>query len=163
MGAYEQDERIRINGLEGANTTGYKVNAHEIKPGAVYQDTDVKVTAFLVEHGSWPEAYGFRFGTVNKRIVVSGDTRPSESVIKACDGCDVLIHEVYSGYGGTSEKNPDEWMKCMTAFHTSSQELGGRGHEGRREDAYGYAPRAVGAFQPNRYGQQHQEGLRRDG
>lgn len=123
--AYEQDERIRINGLEGANTTGYKVNAHEIKPGAVYQDTDVKVTAFLVEHGSWPEAYGFRFDTVNKRIVVSGDTRPSESVIKACDGCDVLIHEVYSGYGGTSEKNPEEWMKYMTAFHTSAQELGG--------------------------------------
>jgi len=61
--AYEQDEDIRIRGLEGANTNGYKVNAHEIKPGVVYQDGAVKVTAFPVEHGSWREAYGFLFET----------------------------------------------------------------------------------------------------
>jgi ribonuclease BN (tRNA processing enzyme) len=122
--AYEQDTRIRINGLEGANRTGYKVNVHEINPGVVYQDANVKVTAFLVEHGSWPKAYGYRFETVHKTIVISGDTRPSKSVIDACNGCDVLIHEVYSGYGGTSQKSPEEWMKYMAAFHTSAEELG---------------------------------------
>jgi ribonuclease BN (tRNA processing enzyme) len=122
--AYEQDTRIRINGLEGANRTGYKVNAHEIKPGVVYQDANVKVTAFLVEHGGWPEAYGYRFETADKTIVISGDTRPSKGVIDGCNGCDVLIHEVYSGYGGTSQKSPEEWMKYMAAFHTSAQELG---------------------------------------
>ena len=122
--AYEQDEDIRVRGLEGANITGYKVNAHEIKAGVVYQDANVKVTAFPVEHGSWREAYGFLFETANKKIVISGDTRPSQNVINACDGCDVLIHEVYSGYGGTSEKNPEEWMKYMAAFHTSAKELG---------------------------------------
>jgi ribonuclease Z len=122
--AYEQDIRIRINGLEGANRTGYKVNVHEINPGVVYQDANVKVTAFLVEHGSWPRAYGYRFETPHKTIVISGDTRPSKSVIDACNGCDALIHEVYSGYGGTSQKNPEEWMKYMAAFHTSAEELG---------------------------------------
>src|SRR6266853_284662 len=122
--AYEQDTRIRINGLEGANRTGYKANVHEINPGVVYQDANVKVTAFLVEHGSWPEAYGYRFETAHKTIVISGDTRPSKGVIDACNGCDVLIHEVYSGYGGTSQKSPEEWMKYMAAFHTSAQELG---------------------------------------
>jgi hypothetical protein len=35
--AYEQDENTRIHGLEGANTTGYKVNPHEITPGVVYR------------------------------------------------------------------------------------------------------------------------------
>lgn len=122
--AYELDTSIRINGLEGGNATGYKVNAHEIKPGIVYQDANVKVTAFLVEHGSWPEAYGYRFETAGKTIVISGDTRPAKNVIHACNGCDVLIHEVYSGYGGTSQKSPEEWMKYMAAFHTSAQELG---------------------------------------
>jgi ribonuclease BN (tRNA processing enzyme) len=122
--AYEQDIRIRIEGLEGANKTGYKVNAHEIAPGAVYQDANVKVTAFLVDHGSWTQAYGYRFDAGGKTIVISGDTRPSEGVIKACDGCDVLVHEVYSGYGGTSQKTPEEWMKYMAAFHTSAEELG---------------------------------------
>lgn len=122
--AWEQDEDIRIHGLEGDNTTGYKVSAHEIKPGLIYKDEFVSVTAFAVEHGSWREAYGFVFETGGKRIVISGDARPTESVSKACAGCDALVHEVYSGYGGTSQKTPEEWMKYMRAFHTSGEELG---------------------------------------
>ncbi|HEV2113639.1 MAG TPA: MBL fold metallo-hydrolase [Terriglobales bacterium] len=122
--AYEQDEDIRIRGLEGANANGYKVNAHEIKPGIIYKDEHVSVTAFPVKHGSWREAYGFVFEAGGKRIVISGDTRPAESVINACNGCDALVHEVYSGYGGTSERSPEEWMKYMAAFHTSGEELG---------------------------------------
>ena len=50
--AYEQDVQIRVHGLEGGNRTGYKVRAHEIKPGVVYQGANIKVTAFSVEHGS---------------------------------------------------------------------------------------------------------------
>ena len=97
--AYEQDVQIRVHGLEGGNRTGYKVRAHEIKPGVVYQDANIKVTAFSVEHGSWRNAYGYRFDVAGTSIVISGDTRPSKNVVNACDGCDVLIHEVYSGYG----------------------------------------------------------------
>jgi ribonuclease BN (tRNA processing enzyme) len=122
--AYEQDTAIRIHGLEAGNATGYKVVPHEIRPGIVYQDSNVKVTAFPVEHGSWPEAYGYRFEAAGKTIVISGDTQSSKNVINACNGCDVLIHEVYSGYGGTSQKSPEEWMKYMAAFHTSAEELG---------------------------------------
>jgi ribonuclease Z len=122
--AYAQDINIRTQGMEGGNATGYKVVSHEIKPGIIFQDSNVKVIAFPVEHGSWPEAYGYRFETAGKTIVISGDTRPSQNVIKACDGCDVLVHEVYSGYGGTSQKSPEEWMKYMAAFHTSAEQLG---------------------------------------
>lgn len=122
--AYKQDIHIRVNGMEGGNGTGYKVNPHDIKPGIVYQDGDLKVTAFPVEHGSWPEAYGYKFEATGKTIVISGDTRPTQTVVHACNGCDVLIHEVYSGYGGTSQKSPEEWMKYMAAFHTSAEELG---------------------------------------
>lgn len=122
--AYEQDVQIRVHGLEGGNRTGYKVRAHEIKPGVVYQDANVKVTAFSVEHGSWRNAFGYRFDVAGTSIVISGDTRPSKNVVNACDGCDVLIHEVYSGSGGTSQKSPEEWMKYMAAFHTSADELG---------------------------------------
>jgi ribonuclease BN (tRNA processing enzyme) len=31
--------------------------------------------------------------------VISGDTRESDAVSEACNGCDVLIHEVYSDSG----------------------------------------------------------------
>jgi ribonuclease BN (tRNA processing enzyme) len=122
--AYQQDIHIRLTGGEEPNSTGYHVNAHEIRPGLVYEDAAVRVKAFAVKHGTWPEAYGYRFETPGGTVVFSGDTRPAESVVEACRGCDLLVHEVYSGYGGTAQQSADEWMKYMAAFHTSAQELG---------------------------------------
>jgi ribonuclease BN (tRNA processing enzyme) len=120
--AWREDIAIRTNGLEHANRAGYRVNVHEIQPGLVYEDQNVKVTAFLVAHGSWKQAFGYRFDTHDRSIVLSGDTTPSETVVKACNGCDVLIHEVYSqaGFEGRSA----DWQQYHSHFHTSSQELG---------------------------------------
>src|SRR5262245_43116001 len=74
----------------------YKVNAHEITPGIVYKDGNVTVKAFPVAHGDDVEAFGFRFETLDRTVVISGDTTPTQSVIDNCQGCDVLIHESYS-------------------------------------------------------------------
>jgi ribonuclease BN (tRNA processing enzyme) len=125
--AYNEDILVRTTGLEGANPTGYKVEAHDVQPGSVYQDGNVRVKAFLVKHGSWKEALGYRFDTGGKSIVVSGDTSPAESVVEACAGCDVLIHEVYSGRGPSANKpskSVEEIMKYMSDSHTSALELG---------------------------------------
>jgi len=119
--AYREDIAIRLSGGEPSNKTGYRVIAHEIKPGVVYKDENVTVKAFLVSHGSWAEAYGFRFETPDRVIVVSGDCRPSASVIQNCNGCDVLIHEVYS-QTGFATRTPD-WQKYHSRYHTSSVEL----------------------------------------
>jgi ribonuclease BN (tRNA processing enzyme) len=119
--AYREDVDIRLRGGEPSNKTGYKVIAHEIKPGVVYKDENVTVKAFLVNHGSWREAYGFRFETPDRTIVISGDCRPSPSVIQNCNGCDVLIHEVYSQAGFATR--PPEWQKYHSRYHTSSREL----------------------------------------
>jgi ribonuclease BN (tRNA processing enzyme) len=113
--AYQQDIEVRSKGLEHANTTGYKVVVHEIQPGVVYQDANIRVTAFAVLHGSWKQAFGYRFDARGKSIVVSGDTRPAETVVQACQGCDVLIHEVYSGGDDSA---------YFKSFHTSASELG---------------------------------------
>jgi len=121
LAAYSEDIDIRTNGLEHGNRTGYKVNAHEIKPGVVYKDDNITVKAFLVHHGSWREAYGYRFETPDKVIVLSGDCAPSPSVIENCDGCDILLHEVYSQVGYDQSK--DDWRKYVTNFHTSTKEL----------------------------------------
>ncbi len=124
--AYAEDIHIRITGLEQANETGYKVNAHEIKPGVIYQDSNVKVTAFAVHHGSWPLALGYRFDAAGKSIVFSGDTAPAESVVEACNGCDLLIHEVYVGLpDANSPRSPEHWTQYMKTFHTSAVELAG--------------------------------------
>jgi ribonuclease BN (tRNA processing enzyme) len=122
LAAYEADIRIRIDGLEPANTEGHKVNVHEIEPGLIYEDARVRVTAFPVEHGSWPQAFGFRFDTADRSIVISGDTRPSPSIAENCKSCDVLIHEVYSQAG--FDRREPVWQRYHSSFHTSSIELG---------------------------------------
>jgi len=119
--AYQEDNDIRIKGLEHANATGNKVNVHEIKPGVIYKDQNVTVKAFLVKHGSWPQAFGYRFETPDRTIVISGDTSPSQSVVENCNGCDVLIHEVYSQVGFNASK--EDWRKYILSFHTSTREL----------------------------------------
>lgn len=118
LDAYKQDIEVRTTGLEHANTTGYKIEAHDIQPGEVYKDANVTVTAFPVKHGSWKQAFGYRFIADGKTIVVSGDTSPVDSVVAACSGCDVLIHEVHAG------SSDADWMKYERAFHTNAEELG---------------------------------------
>lgn len=119
--AYQEDIRIRIEGLEPANAVGYKVDVHEIKPGIIYTDENVTVRAFRVKHGSWVHAFGFRFETPDRTIVISGDTAPCPSLMENAKGCDVLIHEVYSQAG--FEARPPAWRRYHSSFHTSSVEL----------------------------------------
>jgi len=123
--AYREDIRIRLRDKEllgvSDQADGYKVRAHEIRPGVVYKDENVTVTAFLVNHGDVPQAFGYRFVTPDRTIVISGDTAPSQSVIDNCDGCDVLIHEAYSmmTYNYVSPK----YQEYRRKHHTSSREL----------------------------------------
>lgn len=119
--AYREDIHIRIDGLEPANETGYRVNVHEIKPGVVYKDQNVTVKAFVVPHGSWKHAFGYRFETADRVIVISGDTAPTLAISQECNGCDVLIHEVYSAEKFTTR--PPVWQKYHSSFHTSTKEL----------------------------------------
>jgi ribonuclease BN (tRNA processing enzyme) len=121
--AYAEDINIRLRGLEPAKPRGYEVRASEVKPGVIYRDENVTVKAFPVKHGSWKQAFGFRFETPDRTVVISGDCAPSESVIEACQGCDVLVHEVYSTTGFA--RRPPEWRRYHSNFHTSSKELAG--------------------------------------
>jgi ribonuclease BN (tRNA processing enzyme) len=121
LAAYDEDIRIRLDGLEPANGDGYKVNVHEVAPGRIYADENIRVTAFPVRHGSWQHAFGFRFDTMDRSIVVSGDTAPCPSLIEHARGCDVLVHEVYSKAG--FETRSPEWQRYHASFHTSTTEL----------------------------------------
>jgi ribonuclease BN (tRNA processing enzyme) len=126
LAAWADDISIRNGAIERAlpehSNSGYRVNAHEIAPGIVYKDSNVTVTAFTVNHGDWgARAFGYRFQTPDRTIVISGDTRPSEHVVEHCNGCDILIHEVYTetGYARASP----EWQRLRRAYHTSTRQL----------------------------------------
>ncbi|MCP4141330.1 MAG: MBL fold metallo-hydrolase [Chloroflexi bacterium] len=119
--AYRDDIKYRLYGLEPANNQGWRVNAHEISEGLIYEDEKVKVEAFLVKHGTWPNAYGYRFTTPDKMIVLSGDTMPCENIIEYSRGADILIHEVY--FKKAFDKKDEFWQKYHAINHTSTYQL----------------------------------------
>lgn len=119
--AYRIDIETRTNseGDRRGNPEGWRVNAHEIKSGVVYEDSKVKVTAFPTKHAM--ESYGFRFDTPDRSIVISGDTSPTEETIKACNGCDVLIHEARALE--FFSRLPEGSRSFGTKYHTTSEQL----------------------------------------
>ena len=97
----------------------------------------VKVTAFLVDHGPVKPAFGFRLDYHGHSVVVSGDTRPSDNLIKFSQGVDLLIHEV-GGWkqdpllvGPPDEPYPDPGVRqtrreriAINDHHTDGTEAG---------------------------------------
>ena len=122
--AYRADIDMRLYGMEPANDGGHRAEPRDVRPGVVFEDERVRVTAFSVSHGSWPasQAFGYRFETPDRVIVVSGDTAPTDAVVEACSGCDVLVHEVYARSGW--ERRTPIWQQYHATNHTSGVELG---------------------------------------
>ncbi len=126
LAAYSEDISIRTNGLEHEVAGGYRVDVHEIRRGVVYEKDGVRVTAIVVQHGAWPDAFAYRIDTADRSIVISGDTRPSDELVKAAQGVDILIHEVYSAARLKPEDRPggQDWPRYCREYHTSDVELG---------------------------------------
>jgi len=120
LSAWKVDINNRVNGIDRLPRAGCRVIVHEITRGEIYADDNIRVTAFPVRHGL-KHAYGFRFETPDKVIVLSGDTAPTPSLAEHCAGCDVLIHETYSEH--TYEQVAPKWQRYRRTHHTSSREL----------------------------------------
>ena len=120
--AFEDDINYRIYGTQPSNKIGYKFNFHLLTEGLIYEDENVSVEAFTVPHGSFDDAYGFRFTTKDKVIVFSGDTGPSKTLEKFAAGADILVHEVYSNAGFL--KKTKDWQIYHQGHHTSTFEVG---------------------------------------
>jgi len=117
--AYEADIEYRVHGIQHNNNQGWRVNSHEIvDEGVIYQDSNVKVEAFPAPHGTWDNAWSFRFTTPDKVVVISGDTRPSDKLATYAKGVDILIHGVYS----KRLMHPAS-LDYFTTHHTSTTEL----------------------------------------
>ena len=120
--AFEDDINYRIYGTQPSNKIGYKFNFYLLTEGLIYEDENVAVEAFTVPHGSFDDAYGFRFTTEDKVIVFSGDTGPSKTLEKFAAGADILVHEVYSNAGFL--KKTKDWQVYHQGHHTSTFEVG---------------------------------------
>jgi ribonuclease BN (tRNA processing enzyme) len=92
MNRYDIDVRTSN---EGRPPLAPLIHAHEIVTGGeVLRDERVKVTSTLVDHAPVVPAFAYRFDAADRSIVISGDTAPSDTLVKLASGADLLVHSV---------------------------------------------------------------------
>jgi len=125
--AFDFDITTRRDRDEHYAPAGVVVNATDVAPGIVLERDGVKATAFLVDHGPVAPAYGYRIDYAGHSVVISGDTRPVDSLVEAASGTDVLIHEVLSPEAERRlSKIPDpERTARVIAHHATPEGAGG--------------------------------------
>jgi len=97
------------------------IDVHVIRPGLVFDQNGVKISAFLVDHGDLVPSYGYKIVTPDKTIVLSGDTTYNENVIEQAKGADILLHEVMSEEG--LSRLSEGWQKYHHAYHSTSGQV----------------------------------------
>jgi ribonuclease Z len=104
VAAYDWDVRYRT--VVGVHEAGSELIAHDVEPGVIFDEDDLKITAFNVEHmpinietgaslGLEGATLGYRIDYKGRSVLFSGDTRstPASDIITVGKGVDVLIHE----------------------------------------------------------------------
>ena len=121
--AYSTDIAIRVKD-EALPRSAAKFDVNEYTEGGViYEHAGVAVTSFEVNHGELIKpAYGYRVDYAGRSVVISGDTRFDQNVIKAAKGADLLVHEVVAIPEALFAVNPA--MKRVEAHHTTAEEVG---------------------------------------
>jgi ribonuclease BN (tRNA processing enzyme) len=117
-----EDIRERLAAPGGPPLDGFRGNVHEVSEGTIYTDTRVTIRAFAVPHAGWKHSFGYRIQTPDKLIVISGDARANSAIARECNGCDLLLHEVYSDAGFTTI--PPIRQAYHANAHTSATQLG---------------------------------------
>jgi len=120
---FAADIRIRRDLTEKNAAAGARIAPHTIKPGVVYEDADVKITAFEVDHAPVKPAFGYRFDSHGRTVVISGDCRPTPELIRQARGADILVHEVYLPEFFDRHDDPEVAAR-LKRYHTSADEVG---------------------------------------
>jgi len=105
------------------------VRPHEVRGGGfVVDDGVVRVSAARVVHPPVDLALAYRFDAADRAIVISGDTRPSESLIGLARGADVLVHEAMMPDRVrelvAALPNHDELARSVISHHSSAEQAG---------------------------------------
>ena len=120
--AFSWDLKTRVAEYAPADS-GTTVLATNIWEGVIYEREGVKVTAFRVDHSYIIDsALGYRLDYQGRSVVISGDTRYSENLIRYAKNADLLIHEVIvvkeQVYANST------LAKRIVSFHTTPEQAG---------------------------------------
>ena len=127
--SYDISVRTKTPGGEGLNREWLVPQVEEIEEDWHVEGNDWRLAAFRVDHVQVDEAFGFRLESESRSIVLSGDTRPSENLIKHAQNADILVHEVQR-LVDPQDQPPitDPWAiarrEAIINYHTLSTDLG---------------------------------------
>ena len=121
--AYALDIKIRLED-EKLPPEGIATAVDEFdRDGVVFEKNGVKVIAFTVDHGeAIKPAVGYRIEYKGHAVVISGDTRYDQNVIKFGTGADLLVHEVGSARSELLAASVP--VQRIIAHHTTPREAG---------------------------------------
>ena len=139
--AYQLDRRYRTahHGEEILPASKGMMKANAITPGeVVWEDGEMTVTSFLVEHPPIVPAVGYRFDYKGRSVVISGDTNAADGLFAAAEGADLLLHDALSRtlldpmIAAATENNVPVLptiMKDVIDYHADTQTLPERAKE----------------------------------
>ncbi|HUP59574.1 MAG TPA: MBL fold metallo-hydrolase [Thermoanaerobaculia bacterium] len=127
---FAEDIHLRRDLLEKHPAAGATIRTHIVREGVVYDDGEVKVTAFAVDHKPVKHAFGYRFDARGESVVISGDTRPAANLVRYAKGADVLVLEAYLPEHFLKVDTPEVAARLMS-YHTSAEEAGAIAAEAR--------------------------------
>lgn len=121
--AFEFDIGIRRTD-DRAAPEGIVVHAADIAEGVVLERDGLKITAFEVDHGPVEPAFGYRVDFGGRSVVLSGDTRVSQNLIRHARGVDLLVHEVVSPETFERAGVPPDRAKSVIEHHVTPEQAG---------------------------------------
>jgi len=126
MDAWADERNLRIKYEGRASAKAFDINVVEFKSLGNVKIKDINIKYFEVDHKPVKFAYGFCFTNKNKKLTISGDTKPCENLMKYAKKSDVLLHEVFIE-GEILEINKMRTQKTLhnvKSYHTISSEVG---------------------------------------
>jgi len=127
LAAFDFDIHTRRDVDEHFPASGITVVSHDVaEDGVVFSENGLTVTAFLVDHGLVRPAFGYRVDYRGRSVVLSGDTRLSENLIRHARGVDVLIHETIDpeALRARADRPDDAMISAILAHHATPEEAG---------------------------------------
>jgi ribonuclease Z len=120
--AFAYDIHVRRDVDERASATGIEVIGRDVREGTVYDQGGVKITAFLVDHGPVSPAFGYRVDHAGRSVAISGDTRPSDNLVKFSKGVDLLIHEAVDEVSLKKLVPSQRLLEAIVGHHTTPEQ-----------------------------------------
>ena len=126
MNTWSEERNMRISYEARSSTKCFDIKVNEFKSIGNINIRDVNIKYFEVDHKPVKYAYGFSFVSKNKKLTISGDTKPCENLMKYGNHSDVLLHEVFieGEIIKTNKMRTKKTLHNVQKYHTSSSQVG---------------------------------------